>query len=106
MNHRSFCASTIAVTPIEPASIVGMSSVSTIGISYDTSCATARNAPSRANLLFDDQPAMMMPSVPMAPMETMYRTPTFRSVPRNPGAKGTTAQMPTTDMTTSSGASQ
>ena len=43
--------------------------------------ATMRKAPSRAYLLFDDQPAMMMASVPSAPAATMYSSPTFRSTP-------------------------
>jgi len=44
-------------------------SASTIGTSYEMSIATERKAPSSAYLLFDDQPASMIASVPMAPIE-------------------------------------
>ena len=40
-------------------------------IGLETICATVRNAPKSAYLLLEDQPAMIMPRVLIAPMATI-----------------------------------
>src|SRR5512143_505283 len=76
--YQIFCPWMMAFVPMEPAKMVGMSSMATMGISNETSTATWRKAPSRAYLLFDAQPAIIMESVPMAPAATRYSTPMLR----------------------------
>ena len=94
----------MAPIPMEPAKIVGISSMVSIGTSKETMTATWRKAPIRANLLFDDQPAMMMDNVPIAPAAMMYSTPMFKSTPSIVGASGTTAHRINTDIIESMGA--
>jgi hypothetical protein len=94
----------MAFMPIEPARMVGMSSMAIIGTSNETSTATCRKAPIKANLLFDDQAAMMMESVPIAPAAMTYRAPTFKSTPRMTGASGMIAHNNSTDMSERIGA--
>src|SRR5215831_18009489 len=50
-----------------------------IEISYEIICALERRPPSRAYLLFDDQPASTMPYTPNDVMARMNRKPTGRS---------------------------
>ena len=102
--YQTSCACTISLTPIFPDKTVGMSSATTIGISYEIITATWRNEPSRANLLFDDQPAMMIESVPSEPTPIRYSTPTFKSTPKRTGASGRTAHNNSTDIIISTGA--
>jgi hypothetical protein len=76
-----------------------MSMTVSIGISNDNITATSRNAPISEYLLFDDQPAMMIESVPIAPAAMIYNTPMFKSVRRGwMGASGTTAHRINTDI--------
>src|SRR5215216_8028378 len=96
--------SMIALIPIDPAKIVGISNIVNMGISNETITATWRNAPMRANLLFDDQPAMIMESVPIAPAAMIYSAPMFKSTPSMVGARGTTAHRINTDIIESIGA--
>src|ERR1700752_3393334 len=84
--------------------MVGMSNVVSIGISNETSTATWRNAPIKAYLLFDDQPAMMIERAPMAPAAMIYKAPMFKSTPSMVGANGTTAHKIKTDIIESNGA--
>src|SRR4030095_12640472 len=76
----------------------GINIVVSIGISNESITATSRNAPINENLLLDDQPAMMIESVPMAPVAMIYNAPTFKSTPRILGASGTTAHKTKTDI--------
>src|SRR5215204_409111 len=75
-----------------------MSMIVSIGISNESITATSRNAPINANLLFDDQPAMMIDSVLIAPAAIIYNAPTFKSTPSMVGASGTTAHKTRTDI--------
>src|SRR5512139_799846 len=88
----------MAFIPMEPEKMVGIRSMVNIGTSKETMTATWRKAPIRANLLFDDQPAIIMDSVPIAPAAMMYSTPMFKSTPRKVGASGTTAHRIKTDI--------
>ncbi len=94
----------MAFMPMDPAKMVGISSMVSIGTSKEIITATWRKAPIRANLLFDDQPAMIMESVPIAPAAMMYSAPMFKSTPRMVGASGTTAHRINTDIMESIGA--
>src|SRR5512139_658866 len=88
----------MAFMPMEPEKMVGIRSMVSIGTSKETMTATWRKAPIRANLLFDDQPAMMIDSVPIAPAAMIYSTPMFRSTPTKSGYNGTTAHRIKTDI--------
>src|SRR5712692_5865381 len=92
MNHTD-CAWTMPFRSMLRARITGTSRLKIIGASYDTNCATVRNAPNRAYLLLDAQPPIIMARVPSEPTLTMYSAPTLSEVPRMLEANGTTAHM-------------
>ncbi len=65
---------------------------SPIETSYETICALERNAPSKAYLEFDDQPARIKASTPTLETASTNSTPMFTSViTAQSGPKGTTA---------------
>ena len=84
------CASTMATVESEPTAITTATAANTIGTSYETTCATARIAPSSENLLRDAQPPMNNASTLAVLTANANRMPMFRLTGTNPDATGTT----------------
>src|SRR5687767_14330648 len=98
------CISMMAFIPMEPARMVGISNMVSIGISKETFMATWRYASINATLLLDAQSAIMMESVQIVPAAMIYSVPMFKSTPRVVGASGAIAHRIKTDIVESIGA--
>src|SRR5438034_4845129 len=81
-NHirRLYCALTMPTMLSVPATRMTLTSVSVTATSYEISCADARRLASSGYLLFDDQPARMIPYTPTDATDTTYNKPTLMSV--------------------------
>ena len=89
-----------------PVSSTIASSDRTAGISYETICATARIAPSSANLLFEPHPPIIRPTAETEEIAITNSRLTFVSAVSNPRPHGTTANSNITGAVATSGASR
>src|SRR5437867_2053829 len=85
------CALMMSNVDNEPAAITTATAARTIGTSYETTCATARMAPSSENLLRDAQPPMNNASTLAVLTAKANRMPILRFTGTRPGPIGTTA---------------
>src|SRR5947208_11578558 len=75
-----YCALTMPTMLSVPATRITLTSVSVTATSYEMNCADARRLASSGYLLFEAQPARMMPYTPTDATETTYSRPTLMSV--------------------------
>src|SRR5262245_53466465 len=75
-----YCALTMPTMLSDPAIMITLTSVSVTATSYEISCADARRLARSGYLLFDAQPARMMPYTPTDATDTTYNKPTLISV--------------------------
>src|SRR5690625_4367844 len=87
-----------------PAAISTPTRVKPNAISYDTTCAAVRIAPSREYLELGDQPAIRIPYTPREVMASTYSKPTFMSASTQPSLNGMTAQTAKAGTSASNGA--
>src|SRR5580765_3487868 len=88
--QKPCCAATMSTIESEPASSSTPIVESPIASSYEIICAAERRPPSRAYLLFEDQPASVIEYTPRLDIARNSSSPTLMSVPRKLGETGTT----------------
>src|SRR5438093_1642276 len=98
------CALMMSTVESEPATITTATAANTIGTSYETTCATARIAPSSENLLRDAQPPMNNASTLAVLTANANRMPMLRLTGTSPGPTGTTANNSSDGITAMTGA--
>src|SRR4051794_34383683 len=95
MFHKPACCCTNPVIEIVPESVTMHSTTRIIGISYESSCATARIPPIRAYLLLEPQPADRIPNAVDVEIESAKSAARLKSNPTQARLNGSTMNVST-----------